>query len=237
MSGPDPLLEARDLAVSFGKQEVLNGISIDVARGEIVVLVGHNGAGKSTTLRAIYGLHHVTTGRVKFDGRDITNRSPRANVRDGMRLVPQGVAVFGEMTVTDNLELAGYGLSAEAYAKGLHFIWEFFPLLRERAKEKSRSLSGGQQQILALAMGLIAEPRLLMLDEPCSGLAPTIVTQLLDELVRVNKVLGTTIVLCEQNVRPALRIAHTAHVLRLGRVVARESGPMLAEDPGLWRLF
>jgi branched-chain amino acid transport system ATP-binding protein len=214
------LLTTDTIHAGYGSKEVLHGVSIAVATREIVAFIGHNGAGKSTLLKAIFGIVPVTAGRVLFDGADVTNRPPYRNVRDGLAYCLQGGQVFSELTVEDNLKL-GREAVEDAAADGLDdaALWELFPMLLRKRRAVATTLSGGERQLLALAMTLLARPRLCLLDEPSAGLAPLLVEQLGDLIQRINRELGVTILLVEQNVGLAMRLAHRVYVQANGRVV------------------
>jgi len=215
-----PLLEVRDLHVGYGHVGVLEGVSIDVPEGGLVALVGSNGAGKSTLLRALSGLLRPTAGQIVFDGLSLAGTGPPAIVARGLLHVAEGRRLFRAQTVLDNLELGLWGARLTSAERAARFerVYSLFPLLHDRQLERAGILSGGQQQMLAVAQALMHAPRLLMLDEPSLGLAPAIIDQLLDAVVRLRDE-GTTILLVEQMVERALQIADTAYVLQNGRVI------------------
>ncbi len=211
------LLELEGLHTYYGKSHVLQDLSLGVRRGGITVLVGRNGAGKTTTLRSVMGLTPPRRGRVRFDGRDVTGESPHRMFRLGVGYVPEGRQIFRDLTVGENLRMAARAPRG-AVAWPLERIFEYFPVLRERWQQKGRSLSGGEQQMLAVARALAGSPELLLLDEPSQGLAPLLV-RALDELLRRLRGEGLTILLVEQNVRLALAVADRVAVLGKGTVV------------------
>jgi branched-chain amino acid transport system ATP-binding protein len=215
------MLEIRDLNVHFGGIHALKGVSLRVEDGEIVTLLGANGAGKSTTLRTVSGLKKPTSGQVLVDGRDIGALTAQARVKLGISQVPEGRRVFTQLTVLENLELGAYlrrgGLGAQ-----LDQVYQRFPVLATRRKQVAGTLSGGEQQMLAMGRAMMARPRVLLLDEPSMGLAPLLVQEIFDIIRTINQT-GTTILLVEQNAAQALQVAHRAYVMETGRIVV--SGP------------
>lgn len=209
-------LQVRDLAVSYGPIEAVRGVDLDIEEGEIACLLGPNGAGKSTLLQSLVGLVAPSRGSVRLDGRDIRGLGTRGIVRAGMTLTPEGRRIFGRLTVRENLRL-GSGRSASKYQAHLPEVLELFPVLGERENQQAGTLSGGEQQQLAIARSLMSGPRILLLDEPSLGLAPILVRTMMNLVARLPG-LGTTVVLVEQNVEQALRIADRALVMVKGRV-------------------
>jgi len=217
------MLSVRDLVVSYGAVRALHGISIEVARGEVVTLIGSNGAGKSTTLRAVSGLVRPVSGTIEFEGRPIHRVPPHEIVRLGLSHCPEGRGIFANMSVDENLELGAFTRSDSAGIKAdRERALGLFPRLRERLQQNAGTLSGGEQQMLAIARALLTRPKLLMLDEPSLGLAPQIV-KVIFEIIRDINASGTTILLIEQNAHMALKVAHRAYVLETGKIAA--SGP------------
>jgi len=213
------LLRVESLVAGYGKKEVLRGVSLDVARGEIVALIGHNGAGKSTLLKATFGLLPIWRGHVTLDGRKVNVPSPRRFLRAGVTYVPQGNRVFADLTVLENLEMGGVTLRDRARLRdSVDRMLTAFPALRSRIRQRAGTLSGGEKQMLALATGLITSPRLLLLDEPSLGLAPPLVTEALTRIQTISRDLGAGVLIVEQKVREVLRIAHRVCVLRNGMV-------------------
>jgi len=213
------LLELREISVHFGKVEALKGISLNVEQGGIVSLVGANGAGKSTTLRAICGLKPPTLGEIWFDGKSIAGMSAQEIVKKGIALVPEGRRVFPQMTVLENLQMGAYLRKDKGgIRKDLDGLFDSFPVLKERKKQAAGSLSGGEQQMLAIGRALMAKPRLLLMDEPTLGLAPIVCREISDIINRINRN-GTTILLVEQNARLAFAVAQKGYVLELGRII------------------
>jgi branched-chain amino acid transport system ATP-binding protein len=226
----EPLLALDGVSVSYGKRRALDGVSLTVGAGEIVTLLGANGSGKSTTLRAISGLVRPTAGRVVFDGRDITRAAPDAIVTAGVGHVPEGREIFPEFTVRENLLVGGHTAPRAAIAEAVERAFALFPVLRERARQLAGTLSGGEQQMLAIARALMIRPRLLLLDEPSLGLAPRVAREIFHVIARLNAE-GVTILLVEQNARRALALASRAYVLETGRVVVSGPARALAADP------
>ena len=227
------MLEVRDLRVNYGAIKAMHGVSLRVAKGEIVTLIGSNGAGKSTTLRTISGLLRPASGDVVFEGRSIRAMPAHEIVRLGLVQSPEGRGVFPNMSVDENLQLGAFARGAgerAAIAADRERALGLFPRLRERLRQSAGTLSGGEQQMLAIARALIASPRLLLLDEPSLGLAPQIV-QTIFQIIRDINASGTTILLVEQNAHMALRVAHRAYVLEVGRITMEgEAGALAASD-------
>ncbi|MFO1322224.1 MAG: ABC transporter ATP-binding protein [Burkholderiales bacterium] len=213
----NPLLAVEDLHVAYGKAEVVHGASFEVRAGEFVVLLGRNGAGKSTMLHAVSGLIPKRGGRVRFEGRDITAASPREIVKAGIVQVLEGHRVFTTLTVEDNLLLGTYARHPHGDRSGLERIYALFPEMADRRQQPASRLSGGQQQILAVAQGVIGEPRLLILDEPSAGLAPLVIDRILDVAAELCRQ-GLAILLVEQLVDKALRHAHFAYLVETGAI-------------------
>ena len=231
------MLKVDALKVAYGRVEALHGVSIEVAQGDIVTIIGSNGAGKSTLLRAICGVLTPSAGTIRFDGDDVTALPSPSMIRRGVAMVPEGRHVFAELTVKENLELGAYYRRDMANVRSdLERVLALFPILRERLQHPGGSLSGGQQQMLALGRALMSRPRLLLLDEPSLGLAPTIVQQL-GRIIRELNQGGTTILLVEQNARMALRLAHHAYVLSTGLVVREGTGGELLADPAVRDMY
>ena len=225
------LLELDDVHVHYGKVEALKGVSCTVAEGEVVTLIGANGAGKTTTLKTISGVVPMSSGRIVFDGRDISGVPPHQRVEMGICQAPEGRGIFPGMTVTENLEMGAYARRGgrKAYHSDLQRVFELFPRLRERQRQAGGTLSGGEQQMLAIGRALMAAPKVLLLDEPSMGLAPKLVTQIF-EIIREINAQGTTILVVEQNAAQALQRAHRAYVLETGRVVKTDSADKLLAD-------
>jgi branched-chain amino acid transport system ATP-binding protein len=221
------LLEVKDVETFYGSIQALKGISLDVYDGEIVTLIGANGAGKSTTLRSINGLNHPRRGTISFGGRDITQLAPHEVVKLGIAQSPEGRKLFPRMSVTENLEMGAFQRKDKgAFKEDMDRVFELFPRLAERRNQKAGTMSGGEQQMCAIGRALMARPTLLMLDEPSMGLAPIFVERIFETIVEVNKQ-GTSILLVEQNALMALDAAERGYVLETGRVVLADSAEAL----------
>ncbi|WP_240962819.1 ABC transporter ATP-binding protein [Antrihabitans stalactiti] len=230
-----PMLEAIDLVVNYGRIQALHGISLQVQAGELVTLLGANGAGKTTTMRALSGLLPLTRGKIMFDGRDITHMKAHDRVKAGMIQAPEGRGIFPGMTVQENLDMGCYARKFESKAKyneTLEWIFELFPRLLERRTQVGGTLSGGEQQMVAIGRSLMARPKLLLLDEPSMGLAPMIIQQIFRIIAEINA-LGTTILLVEQNAQQALTRTHRAYILETGEVTKDGTGKDLLADPAI----
>lgn len=224
------LLEVKDLHTSYGAIKAVQGISFSVEEGEIVTLIGSNGAGKSTTLNTIAGLVPRSSGEIWFDGENISALDSAQKVKRGIALSPEGRQVFPNLSVESNLHLGGYTLKDKSrMEQGFEQAYKLFPRLEERKKQLAGTLSGGEQQMLAVARALMAFPKLLMLDEPSLGLAPIIVQDIFGLIKRINE-MGTTILLVEQNARMALSISDRGYVLETGRIVLSDTGGRLADN-------
>lgn len=232
------LLAIEGIVAGYGKKIVVNGVDLAVHAGEIVTVLGHNGAGKTTLLRAVFGLARARSGRVTFEGRDITGRPPSANIADGIALVPQGHGIFRTLTVKQNLELGAFSVQDRALvAERMERAYALFPILAERRAQIGGTLSGGQQQMLAIGMALMSGPRLLILDEPSIGLAPLLVERVMDSVKEINRSLSTTILLVEQNLKQGLAVAQRAVVLNRGRKVFDGDPAELGDHAKLVALF
>ena len=225
------MIELRDVSASYGRVPAIGGVTINVGEGEAVGLLGTNGAGKSTTLRAISGLVKLTTGSITFLGQDITSLPPHRITELGIAHVPEGRQVFPEMTVHENLEIGSYAPRAKAdRARSLDLVYGIFPRLAERRKQLAGTMSGGEQQMLAVGRGMMLKPRLLMLDEPSRGLAPVMCDVTFEKIQEIHK-MGTAILLLEQNVSRALGRVQRAYVLESGKVIMRGTSAELANNP------
>ncbi|KHD77631.1 ABC transporter ATP-binding protein [Actinoplanes utahensis] len=227
------MLELDDVTVSYGRIEALHGINLTVNEGEIVALIGANGAGKTTTMRAISGTRSLSSGRITFNGEDITKLRADLRVIRGLCQSPEGRQIFPGMTVLENLDMGAYTRKdSRGIAEDLEKVLTMFPRLRERRKQPGGTLSGGEQQMLAVGRALMSRPKLLLLDEPSMGLAPMIIQQIFDIIVEINQA-GTTVLLVEQNAQQALSRAHRAYVLETGRIVKEGTGQDLLHDPAV----
>ena len=232
-----PALLVRDLTAGYGGLPALRGVSLEVRRGEIVALVGANGAGKSTLLRAIAGLLQPGSGSIELDGRRIDGRPAHEIVRAGIAYVPEGRHLFGRLTVRDNLLLGAFTHRDERdRARALEEMTTLFPVLQDRAAQLAGTLSGGEQQMLAIARGLMSRPRILLLDEPSLGIAPRLVSRIYEALTVINRA-GVTLLLVEQNVRAALLTAGRAYVLQTGRIVREGASPELLDSDLVRKAF
>jgi branched-chain amino acid transport system ATP-binding protein len=213
-----PVLQVDDVHVYYGAIHALKGVSLRVNEGEIVTLIGANGAGKSTTLRAVNGLNRPRQGTIRFQGHEITRSSPHSIVKSGIAQSPEGRRLFPRMSVTENLEMGAFQRTdRENFAEDMERVFELFPRLRERRMQKAGTLSGGEQQMCAIGRALMARPKLLLLDEPSMGLAPLFVERIFETIVEVNQQ-GTPVLLVEQNALMALDVAHRGYVMETGRI-------------------
>jgi branched-chain amino acid transport system ATP-binding protein len=225
------ILKVEDLSVSYGQVKALRKVSLELKKGEIVVLAGSNGAGKTTVMETVLGLHPPDTGKIIFEGRDITRRPVDKNVRDGMTLVPEGRGVFAAMSVLDNL-LLGAHHELRGAEKKLNFVFDAFPVLGQRRRQLAGTLSGGERQMLALGRALMSTPRIILVDEPSIGLAPLVVNGIFDILRKLNRE-GYSILLSEQHLYKALQCAHRGYVLETGEVVKEGRAEELLRDPAV----
>jgi branched-chain amino acid transport system ATP-binding protein len=227
------LLELTDVSVHYGRIEALHGISLTVSEGEIVTLIGANGAGKSTTMRGISGLRPVTRGRIHFDGQDLTHVRADLRVVRGISQAPEGRGIFPGMTVMENLEMGTYARKDRRnFPADLERVFGLFPRLQERRGQAAGTMSGGEQQMLTIGRALMARPRLLLLDEPSMGLAPMLIQQIF-AIIREINAQGTTVLLVEQNAQQALSVAHRAYILETGSIVKEGTGKDLLGDPAI----
>ena len=231
-----PLLEVADIRTHYGSIEALKGVSLVVEEGEVVTLIGSNGAGKSTTLRSISGLTPASSGRITFAGQDITRVPAHEIVSYGIALSPEGRHCFPRMTVRENLDLGAHHRRDTGVASDLERVFELFPRLLEREKQKAGTMSGGEQQMLAIGRALMARPRLLMLDEPSMGIAPILVQRIYETIGEINRD-GVTILLVEQNANYALDVSARGYVLETGRVVLANDSAQLRDDPEVQRAY
>jgi branched-chain amino acid transport system ATP-binding protein len=230
------LLEVEGIHTFYGYIEALKGVSLEVEEGEIVTLIGSNGAGKSTTLRSISGLSPPREGSIRFAGEDIHHVPPQEIVRRGISQSPEGRHCFQRMTVRENLELGAYLRRDSRIKEDLDRVFDLFPRLQEREKQKAGTMSGGEQQMLAIGRALMAEPKLLLLDEPSMGIAPILVQRIYETIAQINKQ-GMTILLVEQNANYALGVSKRGYVLETGAVVLANSSEKLREDPEVQRAY
>lgn len=232
----EPILKVDDINVYYGSIHAVKGVSFEVSQGEIVTLIGANGAGKSTTLNTISGLLHSKTGSITFLGETLNKIPCHKTVSKGLALVPEGRRVFLQMTVQENLEMGAFTQSTAGIDADLETVFAQFPRLQERRRQVAGTLSGGEQQMLAMGRALMSHPKLLMLDEPSMGLAPILVEQIFDIIQRLHHA-GTTILLVEQNAQAALSVADRGYVLETGRIVTSGTGHELLESPAIKKAY
>jgi branched-chain amino acid transport system ATP-binding protein len=233
-----PILQLLNVESNYGPVQALRGVSLAVEEGKIVTVLGANGAGKTTTLKTISGIIDPLKGQVKFRGRDIQGHSPDAIVRGGIVHVPEGREVFPLLSVEDNLRMGAFTRhDADGVAQDMEAVYGYFPILRERRAQEAGQLSGGQQQMLAIARALLARPALMLMDEPSLGLSPKLTKDIFDIVVRINRERGVTILLVEQNAHMALKIADFGYVLEVGRIVMEDTGARLAEKDDIREFY
>lgn len=236
-TGTAPLLSLEDVHASYGNIHALKGVSLQVDEGEIVTLIGSNGAGKSTTLRTISGLMRARAGRILFRGEDLQRRAAHELVGLGVALVPEGRRVFARLSVTENLEMGAWHRSdRREIAADIDYVFNLFPRLGERSNQLAGTMSGGEQQMLATARALMSRPSLLLMDEPSMGLAPVLVETIFETIVRINSE-GTTILLVEQNAQMALGVASRGYVLQSGNIVLSDDAASLRENPVVQKAY
>ena len=226
------MLEITNLRVNYGSITALHGVSLKVAQGSIVTLIGANGAGKSTTLRAISGLAKAVGGTISYEGRDITNLPAHIVVGQGISHVPEGRMIFANLTVLENLRMGAFRLKdAARWRKDLDYVFNVFPRLKERERQTAGTLSGGEQQMLAIGRALTGAPKCLMLDEPSLGIAPILVKTIFQKIAEINKELGMTILLVEQNANLALEVSSYGYVLETGKIILQDQSAALKQNP------
>jgi branched-chain amino acid transport system ATP-binding protein len=230
------LLEVEDIHTYYGNIEALKGVSLEVEEGECVTLIGSNGAGKSTTLRSISGLTSPRTGSIRFRGKDIARMAPQDIVQLGISQSPEGRHCFQRMTVRENLDMGAYLRRDKETGQDLDRIFDLFPRLKEREKQKAGTMSGGEQQMLAIGRALMARPKILLLDEPSMGIAPILVERIYETIAEINQQ-GTTILLVEQNANFALGVSQRGYVLETGKVALSNESAKLREDPEVQRAY
>ncbi|MCI8836900.1 MAG: ABC transporter ATP-binding protein [Hungatella sp.] len=230
------LLKLENVSVSYGKIKALDNINLEIGEGRIVTLIGANGAGKSTAMRTVMGLKHCDGGKVWFDGLDITNKDTGYMVKQGIILSPEGRQIFPGFTVRDNLFMGAYLKTKEEAAETIDMVYELFPKLKAREKQTAGTLSGGEQQMLALGRAIMGRPRLLLLDEPSLGLAPLIILEIFEEIKKINE-MGTTILLVEQNAKVALKVSDMAYVLETGKVVLHDTAQALLNSDKVQKAY
>jgi ABC-type branched-subunit amino acid transport system ATPase component len=237
-SNGNPLLRVTDLYAGYLDYDILKGVTLHVDAGEVVCVIGPNGAGKSTVFKALFGFIKVRKGHVSFDGQDITDARPQEALRAGVSIVPQLRSVFPQMTVLENLELGLFlERNSDRVKKRIQDIFELFPRLAERAKQKAGTMSGGEQRMLEIGRALMPEPKLLLMDEPSAGLAPLVSKAIFEQILNLNRGIGLTVLMIEQNARQGLEISNRGYVLELGENTYEGTGQQLIDDPEVRRAF
>ena len=230
------VLELQKIHTYYGRIHALHGVSLDVRQGEIVTLIGANGAGKTTILKTISGLLHARDGKVLLHGKDITQRPAHELVKAGIGHAPEGRRIFSRLSVLENLQMGAFTRPHAEAAEGIEHVYTLFPRLRERSSQRGGSLSGGEQQMLAVGRALMSKPSVLLLDEPSLGLSPILVQEIFEIITEINS-RGTTILLVEQNALQALHVAHRGYVLQTGRVILADTAERLAANPDVRRAY
>jgi branched-chain amino acid transport system ATP-binding protein len=230
------MLKLENVHTYYGAIQALNGVSVEVNKGEIVTLIGANGAGKTTLLMTVCGNPRAHSGTITFEGQDITNQPTHHIMRNGIAISPEGRRVFKDLTVAENLMMGGFFASRGEVQAGLEHVYGLFPRLKERADQRAGTMSGGEQQMLAIGRALMTRPRLLLLDEPTLGLAPLIIAQIFD-IIRTIRDQGVTVFLVEQNANKALQVADRGYVLENGRVVLQDTGANLLVNPDVRKAY
>jgi branched-chain amino acid transport system ATP-binding protein len=232
------LLEVKNLAGGYGKKQILSDIDLSIHEGEIVGLIGHNGAGKSTTLLSIFGILPPMSGKVVYMNNDITFASPAAKLDLGIYHLPQENFIFNDLTVTDNLEMSIFTMrNRPPFASQLEELYELFPMLKSRRNQLAGSLSGGERRLLGIGMGLMRKPKLFMLDEPSSGLSPVAFKNVVNIIQEINSKFGTAVLLVEQNVKVTFRVCQRVYVMKAGHMILEETGAKLLDRNEWWDLF
>lgn len=233
------MLKISNIDVYYGKVQALFDVSLEVYEHEIVSVIGSNGAGKTTTMKSIVGLNKVKNGSIVYNDKTISNQKPHLTIYDGIVYVPEGREVFPDMSVLENLEMGAFSrkYTAAQYNEQLTQVYELFPRLKERAKQKAGTLSGGEQQMLAIGRGLMNDPKLLLLDEPSLGLAPVVVDEMFETIVKINRMKNTPIVIVEQNAFMAMSISNRTYVLENGHIVNQGDSSKLRESPDIKKAY
>ena len=230
------MLTIQDLSVSYGAIRALHGVNLTVPEGGIVTLIGSNGAGKTTLLMTVCGTPHATSGQVMFQGQDMTRWPTHRIMRSGIAISPEGRRVFPDLTVVENLQMGGFFIKRDELQQGVDYVFNLFPRLKERAGQRAGTMSGGEQQMLAIGRALMSRPALLLLDEPTLGLAPMIISQIF-EIIRTIRDEGVTVFLVEQNAHKALQVADRGYVLETGKVVLADTGENLLGNDAVRRAY
>lgn len=232
------MLKINNIDTFYGDVQILKGVTLDVGNGDLVAVIGANGAGKTTLIKTISGLLRPKNGEITFDGNDITKMEPHKIVSQGLVQVPEGRMLFPKMSVRENLEMGGFKLSdKETLQNKLDAVFEFLPVLKDRAKQIAQTMSGGEQQMLAIGRALMSDPRLILFDEPSLGLAPKLVVSVLDMVVQINKEMGVSVLLVEQNVQNSCRISDRAYVLENGEIVLKGTGEEMLDNEHVRRAY
>ena len=232
-----PLLKVDEITCGYGDMQVLTDVSIEVKHGEIVSIIGPNGAGKSTVMKAVFGLLHPWTGKIEFDAIDISRHEPYQIVETGMCYVPQVANVFTELTVDENLDMGAFVRSDDQVGQRKEQIFELFPRLHERRRQKAGKMSGGERQMVAMGSALMLDPKLILLDEPSAGLAPKMVDHIFERIVHVNRQFNVAVMMVEQNAKQSLQMAHRGYVMASGENRVEGTGDELLNDPDVARLY
>ncbi len=231
------ILKVRDLVSGYQNKRVLHGLSLEMEEGEVIGTIGHNGAGKTTFLKSLFGLLPPWGGQIIYQGRNITGRKPELNVREGIAFMPQGQGLFPDLTIMENLEMSSFGLDEVTYKRRVRHVFELFPILEERKKQRAGTLSGGEQRMLSLGLTLMREPTLLFLDEPSLGLAPRIVQVVMNTIAEINRQFNNSIILVEQNFEQVKKVAKKIIVIKLGKIVFSGVLDPAMDKRELWKYF
>ena len=231
-----PLLSVENVSTFYGKVQALDGVSVDIFPGEIVTLIGANGAGKTSLLMTICGEPRASSGSIIYDGQDITHKPTSDIMRSGLAIVPEGRRIFSRLTVEENLTMGGFFVDGKTFQKNIEHVLELFPRLKERLKQRGGTMSGGEQQMLAIGRALMSSPRLLLLDEPSLGLAPIIIQQIFEIIDKLRSE-GVTVFLVEQNANQALKLADRGYVLENGRIVLHDQGSVLLTNEAVQEAY
>lgn len=231
------ILQVRDLVSGYHNKRVLHGLNLQMEEGEVIGIIGHNGAGKTTFLKSLFGLLPPWAGEVIYQERNIAGRKPEINVQEGMAFMPQGQGLFPDLTIMENLEMSSFGLDEVTFKRRVQHVFELFPILEERKKQRAGTLSGGEQRMLSLGLTLVREPILLFLDEPSLGLAPRIVQLVMNTIAEINRQFKNSILLVEQNFEQVKKVARKIVVLKLGRIVFAGFLDPTMDKRELWKYF
>ncbi len=231
------ILEVRDLVSGYQNKRVLHGLSLQMAEGEVMGVIGHNGAGKTTFLKSLFGLLVPWEGQIIYEGRNIAGRKPEINVQEGIAFMPQGQGLFPDLTIMENLEMSSFGLEEITFKKRVRQVFDLFPILEERKKQRAGTLSGGEQRMLSLGLTLMREPTLVLLDEPSLGLAPRIVQLVMNTIAEINRQYKNSIILVEQNFEQVKKVAQKIMVIKLGKIVFSGILDPTMDKRELWKYF